>query len=306
LSPEDRRKSFTEIEQGLSDAEAVEEAQRCLRCGPCLECRTCVGVCQNKQLILEPDPGDAGPGDTAESMLFRVPADTYKEFAGADSIPVRYDGRLYRASGITVRIDETLCRGCGVCEETCDYKAIRVVYRRDGSFIARVEEDMCRGCGTCVSLCPTGAIDQGFFGSERIMARLKEVLKSEAQVPPVLILTCRWSAVLRILPAETRPKVIELMCLGRLSAGDLLRAFELGAAGVLILGCAEEQCHYGFGSRVAEGNLQRLWALLELLGIPADRLRFVRKPDGELQEFALQVKASIKELGSRAAFRVGA
>jgi NADPH-dependent glutamate synthase beta subunit-like oxidoreductase/coenzyme F420-reducing hydrogenase delta subunit/ferredoxin len=304
LPAEDRRKSFTEIEKGLSEAEAIEEAQRCLRCGLCLECRICVGVCQNKQLILE--PGDAGSRDAAENMLFRVPSATYREIASADSVPVRYDRRLYRASVITVRIDETLCRGCGVCEETCDYKAIRVVYRRDGSFIARVEEDMCRGCGTCVSVCPTGAIDQGFFSSERIMGQLKEVLKSEAQEPPVLILTCRWSEVLRILPPETRPKVIELMCLGRLSAGDLLRAFELGAAGVLILGCAEEQCHYGFGSRVAEGNLQRLCALLELLGISVDRLRFLRKPDAGPQEFALEVKASIKELTSQAAFWAGA
>lgn len=306
LSAEDRRKSFTEIEQGLSEAQAIEEAQRCLRCGPCLECRTCVGVCQSKQLILEPDSRGAGPGDAAKNMLFRVPSAIYKEFAGGNIGPLRYEGKLYRASKITVRIDEALCRGCGVCEETCDYKAIRVAYRRDGNFIARIEEDMCRGCGACVSVCPTGAIDQGFFSSERIMGRLKEVLKSETRELPVLMLACRWSEVLRILPAERRGKVIELMCLGRLSAGDLLRAFELGAAGVLILGCAEEQCHYGFGSRVAEGNLQRLCALLELLGIPADRLRFVRNAEAGPEEFALEVEASTKKLGSRAAFWAGA
>jgi coenzyme F420-reducing hydrogenase delta subunit len=96
------------------------------------------------------------------------------------------------------------------------------------------------------------------------------------------------------------------MCLGRLSAGDLLRAFELGAAGVLILGCAEERCHYGFGSRVAEGNLQRLCALLELLGIPADRLRFLRKPEAGPEELALEVESSINELGSQTAFWAGA
>jgi NADPH-dependent glutamate synthase beta subunit-like oxidoreductase/coenzyme F420-reducing hydrogenase delta subunit len=301
LTAEDRRKSFTEIEQSLSEAEAIEEAQRCLRCGPCLECRTCVGVCQNKQLILEPDSEEV-----AENILFRVPSAAYEEIAAANTVPVRYDGTLYRASKITVRIDETLCRGCGVCEEICDYKAIRVTYRREGNFVARVEEDMCRGCGACVSLCPTGAIDQDFFSSERIMGRIKEVLKPETQKLPVLMLTCRWSEVLRILPAERRPKVIELMCLGRLSAGDLLRVFELGAAGVLILGCAKEQCHYGFGSRVAEGNLQRLSALLELLGIPADRLRVLRNTEAGPEEFALEVETSVKELGSRAAFWAGA
>ena len=99
---------------------------------------------------------------------------------------------------------------------------------------------------------------------------------------------------------------MELMCLGRLSPGDLLRAFELGAAGVLILGCAKEQCHYGFGARVAEDNLQRLCAFLELLGIPADRLRFLRKPEAGAEEFASEVDSAIEELGSQTAFWAGA
>lgn len=300
LSPEERRGSFAEIEQGLSEAEAVEEAQRCLRCGPCLECRTCVGICQSKQLILEPDPGKK-----AEHMLFRVPLETYREVAAGESVPVRYDGRSYRASVITVRIDETLCRGCGVCEETCDYKAIRVAYQREGIFVARVDEQMCRGCGACLSICPTGAIEQGFFNSERIMERLKEILRSETQELPVLVLACCWSEVLQILPAERRGQVIELMCLGRLAAGDLLRAFELGAAGVLILGCAEERCHYGFGSRVAEGNLQRLSALLELLGIPPDRLRLIRSTEAGTEESVLEVEAFIKERSCQEAGSTG-
>jgi len=259
-----------------------------------------VGVCQSKQLILEPDPGEK-----TEPMLFRVPLETYREIAARDSVPVRYDGRPYRAAVITVRIDETLCRGCGVCEEICDYKAIRIAYQREGIFVARVEEQMCRGCGACVSICPTGAIEQGFFSGERIMGRLEEVLKPETLELPVLMLAWRWSGILQILPAERRGKVIELMCLGRLAAGDLLRAFELGAAGVLILGCAKEQCHYGFGGRVAEGNLQRLSALLELLGIPPDRLRFLGSTEAGSEELALEVEAFIKGLSSQEAGSTG-
>ena len=117
------------------------------------------------------------------------------------------------------------------------------------------------------------------------------------------MLACRWSEVLQILPAERRGKVIELMCLGRLAAGDLLRAFELGAAGVLILGCAKEQCHYGFGSRVVEENLQRLYALLELLGIPPDRLRFLRSTEAGSEELVLKVEAFMKELSLEEAVR---
>ncbi|UCF99600.1 MAG: FAD-dependent oxidoreductase [Spirochaetaceae bacterium] len=299
LSLEESRESFREIEQGLSEAEAIEEAQRCLRCGPCLECRICVGVCQSKQLILERDSRSAGSGYSMEHMLFRLPLETCREIAAGDNVPLRYDGRLYRASAVTVKINDILCRGCGMCEETCDYKAIRVSYRRDGFFIAQVEEDMCRGCGTCVSVCPTGAVDQGFFSSDRIMGQVKEVLRPKKQELPVLLLACRWSGVAQILPAERRGKLVELMCVGRLAAGDLLRIIELGAAGVLILGCAEERCHYGFGCRVAEDNLRRLCALLELLGIPADRIRLLRSVEAGSEELAFEVESFIRELNSR-------
>ncbi len=39
-------KSFNEINLGLSEAEAVAEADRCLNCGICSECLQCVAACQ--------------------------------------------------------------------------------------------------------------------------------------------------------------------------------------------------------------------------------------------------------------------
>lgn len=41
-----RRQSFTEIEEGYSEAQAVAEAQRCLNCGGCSECMECVRACK--------------------------------------------------------------------------------------------------------------------------------------------------------------------------------------------------------------------------------------------------------------------
>ncbi|MCX5891660.1 MAG: FAD-dependent oxidoreductase, partial [Deltaproteobacteria bacterium] len=39
-------KGFTEINLGLTEAEAVAEAERCLNCGVCSECLQCVAACQ--------------------------------------------------------------------------------------------------------------------------------------------------------------------------------------------------------------------------------------------------------------------
>jgi ferredoxin len=50
-------------------------------------------------------------------------------------------------------VDETLCRGCAVCEERCQVTAITVV---DG--ISQVTAPRCIGCGLCVTGCPEHAL----------------------------------------------------------------------------------------------------------------------------------------------------
>jgi heterodisulfide reductase subunit A len=42
--------SFEEIEQGLSETKARQEAQRCLNCGTCSECMQCVRVCEPRAI----------------------------------------------------------------------------------------------------------------------------------------------------------------------------------------------------------------------------------------------------------------
>ncbi len=49
LEPE-RRKSFAEVELGLDEEAAADEARRCLSCGVCSECLECVKVCQAKAI----------------------------------------------------------------------------------------------------------------------------------------------------------------------------------------------------------------------------------------------------------------
>jgi heterodisulfide reductase subunit A-like polyferredoxin len=45
LDPTTRTSSFAEVQQGFSEADAVEEAKRCLACGICSECYRCVEAC---------------------------------------------------------------------------------------------------------------------------------------------------------------------------------------------------------------------------------------------------------------------
>ncbi len=46
-------------------------------------------------------------------------------------------------------------------------------------------------------------------------------------------------------------RLIELPCLGRISALHIVEAVRLGAAGVFLAGCAENRCHYRTGDASA-------------------------------------------------------
>ncbi|MFH2047511.1 MAG: 4Fe-4S binding protein [Pseudomonadota bacterium] len=48
---------------------------------------------------------------------------------------------------IVVSINEQKCVGCGVCEEVCNWGAIKV------DAIAEIEKEKCEGCGLCVCSC---------------------------------------------------------------------------------------------------------------------------------------------------------
>ncbi len=67
-------------------------------------------------------------------------------------------------------VDEERCRGCGRCEEVCEFGAISVV-EREGRLVASVNEAVCKGCGACSVRCPTGAVRVQHFRPEQIRAQ---------------------------------------------------------------------------------------------------------------------------------------
>jgi ferredoxin len=60
---------------------------------------------------------------------------------------------MLASSGYLAQVDGDLCIGCGICAESCQFRALSV----DGD-VAIVDDDGCMGCGVCVSRCPQGAL----------------------------------------------------------------------------------------------------------------------------------------------------
>ena len=73
-------------------------------------------------------------------------------------------------------VDEERCRGCGRCEEVCEFGAIKVV-EKEGRLVAQVNEALCKGCGACSVRCPTGAVRVKHFLPEQILAMAEAAVR---------------------------------------------------------------------------------------------------------------------------------
>jgi len=63
------------------------------------------------------------------------------------------------------------------------------------------------------------------------------------------------------------------MCSGRVEPAFIVKAFQLGADGVLVLGCHPGDCHYVEGNYKTIRRMSLLQKMLLQLGIENDRVR---------------------------------
>lgn len=119
----------------------------------------------------------------------------------------------------------------------------------------------------------------------------------------VVIFTCNWNAHESLqgagknhlhYPAGVRPLKVD--CLGQVSAGVILKAFEKGADGVMLVGCSPEECHYEFGSRRAAELFEEVRRLAGLLGFREEQLEFHQVHTGEGAALIDKVRAFFSQV----------
>jgi len=204
---------------------------------------------------------------------------------------------------LVARVDRARCRNCGTCVAVCRAGALRLGSDEDGRPRIEVEEARCLACGTCAAHCPTGAMEAGRVGDAQLEATVEALLPQDGG-QRLLVFLCNWggqsgveAAGMTRLELPSGVRLVRVPCLGRLSPGLLLRALERGAGGILLAGCREDACRYGFGREVAAGVLSQVRALVRLLGL-GERLAVVdvRPGDGVgFREAVLVAKARFGE-----------
>ena len=125
--------------------------------------------------------------------------------------------------------------------------------------------------------------------------------------PKIVVFACNWcsypaadAAGINRMQYPPNARIIRTMCMGRVNPGHVLKAFEMGADGVLVSGCHFEDCHYSFGAHKAAEQYKKLEQIVMMLGFEKERIRQEFISAAEFPKFARVINemvADVKKLG---------
>ncbi|MBI5474306.1 MAG: hydrogenase iron-sulfur subunit [Ignavibacteriae bacterium] len=121
--------------------------------------------------------------------------------------------------------------------------------------------------------------------------------------PKIVGFLCNWcsytgadlAGVSRIKSAPNM-RIIRTMCSGRVDPAFILKAFQLGADGVVVMGCHLGDCHYQEGNYKTIRRIPFLKKLIEQFGIDPRRLRLEWVSASEGDRFAEVVNEFTQEM----------
>ena len=119
----------------------------------------------------------------------------------------------------------------------------------------------------------------------------------------IILFTCNWHAFSSLEAAGKSNLVyspalvpIRISCLGRITPGIILKAFEGGAAGVCLVGCPEGECRYQSGNLEARVVFEESRELLNLLGYNKNLLQYHLVSAGDGDSFQMNIDLLVKNI----------
>jgi len=121
--------------------------------------------------------------------------------------------------------------------------------------------------------------------------------------PKIIAFGCNWctyaaadiAGTSRIhYPANVR--IVRVMCSGMVDPIYVLKAFEMGADGVLVAGCHEMDCHYLNGPLKCDAMFEKLKKVVNMLGLEDERLRREMISTSEAPIFAQVIEEMVEQV----------
>ena len=170
------------------------------------------------------------------------------------------------------------CATCLTCLRVCPYN---VPYLDEGGVI-QIPADQCQACGICVTQCPAGAIVlRKPYDRRHVASELDHALRSAAESkfkPFIIGFCCQYglfgTGALASLwrRAKAGIWIVPVLCVAKVEAEHILRAFEMGAEGVFIAGCGE-QCAREKTAFWVSQQVEKVRKVLVQLGLASERVQ---------------------------------
>ncbi len=116
------------------------------------------------------------------------------------------------------------------------------------------------------------------------------------EAPQFVVFACNWdgfscveAAAQSGLGYPPSVRMVRVSCLSRLPHGMMLKAFELGADGVMLLGCEPGNCQYDADAQMIAHEYEKARMILNMLGLGEDRLTLCHLPRGDGSGFVKRV-----------------
>lgn len=167
-----------------------------------------------------------------------------------------------------VKADPQKCVACLTCIRVCPHGAIQLVRADNSKEVAGISDVACYACGVCAAICPAKAIRFQGYRDEEILTQI-EALEGSLNGRHIAF-CCEHSAYPAAdlagklgLHYPERLRIIRVPCAGQVDVFHILKAFENGAAGVLVMGCEEGACHHITGNTRAKERVRYCSTLLK-------------------------------------------
>lgn len=86
-------------------------------------------------------------------------------------------GAYQRLPGLSVRVNEDACKGCGTCVEQCFLGEMTLIHEK------AVIGEACAGCGRCVERCPEQAVSLHLQNEDALYAELVRWIRGVSDLP---------------------------------------------------------------------------------------------------------------------------
>ena len=127
--------------------------------------------------------------------------------------------------------------------------------------------------------------------------------RPEGWQPEIIAFCCNYCAYAaadlagaRRMQYPPNVRVIHSPCTGKIEMEHILEAFEKGIDGILVAGCLEGGCHFQEGNLRARKRTDRIRAILDEIGVGAERLRMVNLSAAMAPTFVQRVNEIVAEV----------